>query len=209
MVTSYLDLIKQRYADAFDEEGLEFIGYAIGGSRRMRQLIRDLLEYSRVDSRGQDFNDVSLENVIGAALANLSMAVADAGAAIVLPDFWPDVIGDEGQLVRLLQNLIGNALKYRHADRPLRVLIGVERDGNRWVVSVADNGIGIDSRYFDRIFLIFQRLHAPGEYDGSGIGLAVCKRIVERHDGKIWVESTVGQGSKFALTLPALSPSRD
>lgn len=206
MVTSYLDLIKLRYADVFDEEGLEFIGYAIGGSRRMRQLIRDLLEYSRVDSRGQDFKDVSLENVIGAALANLSMAVADAGAAIVLPKFMPHVTGDEGQLVRLLQNLIGNALKYRHADRPLRVLIGVERAGNRWVVSVTDNGIGIDSRYFDRIFLIFQRLHAPGEYDGSGIGLAVCKRIVERHDGKIWVESTVGQGSKFALTLPALSP---
>ncbi|MEO5373287.1 MAG: CBS domain-containing protein [Alphaproteobacteria bacterium] len=202
MVVSYLELIRQRYTGVLDEDGTEFIGYAVDGARRMQRLIRDLLEFSRVDTRGNQFKEVALAKVMEAARANLSVAIAESDAVVTIADGLPVVLGDDGQLTRLFQNLIGNALKYRHTGRRPEITVAARRDGDDWRLTVTDNGIGIDAKHFERIFLIFQRLHGHGEYEGSGIGLAICKRIAERHGGRIWVESDPGHGSHFHVALP-------
>jgi light-regulated signal transduction histidine kinase (bacteriophytochrome) len=168
----------------------------------MKQLIEDLLAYSRVGTRGRDPEPTDAQGALEQALANLRAAV-EASGATVTHEPMPTVRADASQLVQLFQNLIGNALKFRSSDAP-RVHVGVEERDGGWVFSVRDNGIGIDPQYFERIFVIFQRLHSKAEYSGTGIGLAICKKIVDRHGGRIWVESQPGQGSTFYCTLPKI-----
>ena len=170
----------------------------------MQQLIKDLLAYSRVTSRRGFFAPVHCEDVLQHALDNLKIAIEESGVKITLPAApMPTVMGDKMQLVQLFQNLIGNAIKFR-GEQPPAVQIGVERDAgrNEWRFSVRDNGIGLDMQYADKIFTIFQRLHTSEQYPGTGVGLALCKKIVEQHGGRIWVESEPGKGSTFYFTLP-------
>jgi signal transduction histidine kinase len=201
MVSGFTGLLKRRYGGKLDADADEFIGFAIGGVNRMQELINDLLSYSRVGREVVSAKAVDMQIVVDQALANLQMAIEERSAMISSGQL-PTVIANHGMLVRLFQNLIGNALKFCKAERPI-VRIQAERRGTDWVFSVADNGIGIDPQYKDRIFLIFQRLHKQGEYPGTGIGLAVCKRIVERNGGRIWLESEPGKGTTFFFTLPA------
>ena len=200
MVASYMQLIEKRYADKLDESGKEFIEFAVDGANRMKVLINDLLAYSRVGTRGKPFETTDMNTVLGQAIVNLRPAIEDTGAMIT-NDELPEVDADQGQLVQLFQNLIGNAIKFSGDVRPI-VHVGVESNGGDWVFSVKDNGIGIDKGYEDRIFIIFQRLHAKGDYPGTGIGLAICKKIVERHGGEMWYDSVPGEGSTFKFTLP-------
>jgi PAS domain S-box-containing protein len=201
MVTSYLQLLERRYKDRLDGDALEFIAYAVDGSNRMKTLINDLLAYSRMGTRGKEFAPTDCEGVLARVLKNLEVAIAETKASIT-HDPLPQVLGDDVQLESLLQNLIGNSLKFRGKQKP-KIHIGAEQDGDRWVFSVRDNGIGIDPQYFERIFIIFQRLHNREEYSGTGIGLAISKRIVERHGGRIRLESKPGEGSTFRFTLRA------
>jgi len=173
----------------------------VDGANRMQILINDLLQYSRVGTRGKPFSPTDMDAVVEAARANLRVAIEESGAE-VSADSLPTVMGDQSQLVQLFQNLISNAIKFHGGETP-RVHVGAERRGGDWIFSVRDNGIGIEEQYLERIFVIFQRLHARKEYSGTGIGLAVCKKIVERHGGKIRVESEPGKGSTFYFTLRA------
>jgi PAS domain S-box-containing protein len=200
MVASYVQLLGRRYKGKLDQDADEFIEYAVDGAARMQSLINDLLSYSRVGTRGKPPEACEMKEVLGTALKNLQVAVEDAGASVT-HDSLPGVNADRGQIVQLLQNLIGNALKFRGEEAP-RVHVSCEDEGDEWTISVKDNGIGISEEYRERIFLIFQRLHNRSEYEGTGIGLAVCKKIVERHGGRIWVESEPGKGSTFFFTLP-------
>jgi len=202
-VTSSLGLLERHYKGHIDEEADQFIAYAVESTRHMQQLIKDLLAYSRVTTRRQAFKLVHLEGVISNVLESLKVSIEESGATITLPDRMPLVRGDTTQLTQLFQNLIGNAIKFR-GDDPPDVLVGVEHDPARteWVVSIKDNGIGMDMQYAGKIFTIFQRLHTTEQYSGTGVGLAICKRIVERHGGRIWVESELGKGSTFYFTLP-------
>lgn len=201
MVSGFTGLLKRRYAGKLDADADEFIGFAIGGVTRMQELINDLLSYSRVGREEVAAKPVDMQIVVDQALANLQMAIEER-SALISSGQLPTVLANHGMLVRLFQNLIGNALKFCKAERPI-IRIQAEQRGADWVFSVADNGIGIDPQYKDRIFLIFQRLHKQGEYPGTGIGLAVCKRIVERNGGRIWLESEPGKGTTFFFTLPA------
>jgi PAS domain S-box-containing protein len=201
MVSSYTQLIAKRYRGKIDADADEFIAYAVDGVNRMQQLINDLLAYSRVRTKGKEFERTDIGGVLAAVLANLRAAIEESGAAVTHGPL-PTVMADPWQLTQLFQNLIGNAIKFRR-DEPPRVHVVAEREGNDWVFSVRDNGIGIEPEYLDRIFLIFQRLHSRGEYPGTGIGLAICKQIVERHGGHIGVESQPQAGSTFYFTLPA------
>ncbi len=204
MVASYTQLLGRRYESRFDGDAREFMAYIVDGASRMKQLIEDLLAYSRVGTKGQDFKPVALEAALRKALFNLRTAIEEAGAAVTY-DALPTVAADELQMVQLLQNLIGNALKFRSASVP-RVHVFVKEEQNEWELEVRDNGIGIEPQYFERIFMVFQRLHNKGEYPGTGIGLAICKKVVERHGGRIWVGSRAAQGpsqgSSFHFTLP-------
>jgi signal transduction histidine kinase len=201
-IINYLQLLDRKYKGKLDQDAHEYIDFAVNGAKRMSALIHDLLEFSRIETKGGDFAPVYLDDVARQARENLQKDLDEAGARLILSPL-PLVSGDEIQLVRLIQNLVENALKYRHPDRPPEITLSAERSGGKWIVSVADNGIGIDPEYFERIFLIFQRLHTAEEYEGTGIGLAVCKRIVERHGGAIWVDSRLGEGSTFRFTLRA------
>jgi PAS domain S-box-containing protein len=200
MVTSYLQLLEGRYKDKLDGDALEFINYAVDGSNRMKSLISDLLAYSRVGTRGKEFANIDCEEVLTRVLANLQGSLEE-NQAKVTHDPLPRVKADEVQLESLFQNLIGNAIKF-HGKKPPEIHVGVHKDDKNWVFSVSDNGIGIDPKYFERIFIIFQRLHNREEYPGTGIGLAISKRIVERHGGRIWIESQPEKGSTFFFTLP-------
>ena len=200
MVTSYLQLLEHKHKNRLDPQGLEFLGFAIEGARRMEALIQDLLEYSRVDVRAYPFQPTDCEQVLAAALANLKVALEESGAEVI-HDPLPTVLGDRVQLTQLFQNLIGNAIKFRGA-APSRIEVRVQLKVGEWLFLVRDNGIGIDPKDFARIFIIFQRLHTRQQYPGTGMGLAICKKIVERHGGRIWVESLPGQGSSFYFTLP-------
>jgi len=205
MVSSYLALLERRSADHLTDEAREFIFFAVDGAQRMSRMISDLLEYSRVHRRGRRFAPVELDVACSEALANLAAAIGAAEAEIVREPL-PRVVGDASQLMRVFQNLVSNALKYRRPDAKPVVRIAAHRDGAEWRVSVADNGIGIDPGQADRLFQVFQRLHSRVQYEGSGIGLALCRRIVERHGGRIWFESAgTDQGSTFHFTLPAES----
>jgi PAS domain S-box-containing protein len=206
MVSSYLQLLERRYKDRLDGDALEFISYAMDGSDRMKTLINDLLAYSRVGTRGKDFALTDCEEVLTQALTNLKVSIEE-NKAIVSHDPLPSIIADDVQLESLFQNLIGNALKFHGKKKP-KIHVGVEQKGKEWVFSVSDNGIGIDPHYFDRIFIIFQRLHNRETYPGTGIGLAISKRVVERHGGRIWAESEPGKGATFYFTMPVSSKAK-
>jgi hypothetical protein len=200
MVGSYLQLLERRYKDKLDDRANEFIDYAVDGARRMQTLINDLLSYSRVSSRAQPFKPVDCNAVLNNALANLKFAIEESGV-VVTHDTLPEVMADATQLSQLFQNLIGNAIKFK-SEQPPQIHIGVERTGQEWRFAVRDNGIGIEPQYGDRIFIIFQRLHTRDKYPGTGIGLAICKKIVERHGGNIWIESQPQHGATFFFTIP-------
>jgi PAS domain S-box-containing protein len=205
MVASYTDLLAQRYQGQLDEKADKFIRYIVDGAARMQRLVADLLAFSRVGSQVSDMRPVSAEDVLKDVLQSLGPLIRESGASIEVRGPLPMVMGDDVQLMQLLQNLIGNAIKFRSTEPPLVVIEAVPRDG-RWQFSVQDNGIGIDLRFAERIFQMFQRLHEKTRYEGSGIGLAIAKRIVERHGGRIWLESTVGTGTTFFFTL---TPAKD
>jgi len=200
MITNYLQLLRQRYKDKLDSGANDFIGFSLDGSKRMSQLIHDLLTYSRVGTHGKEFVPTDCEQALANALANLRVAIDEARAEVT-HDPLPTVKGDEVQITQLFQNLIGNAVKFRGEAAP-RIHVGAQRTGSEWEFSVRDNGIGIAPEDFQRIFVVFQRLHSREKYAGTGIGLSVCKKIVERHGGRIWVESKPGQGTTFYFTLP-------
>jgi len=200
MVTSYVQLLARRYEGKLDSDADEFIGFATDGAVRMRKLINDLLTYSRVGTQGKELSPTDSEAVLAQSVNDLKVAVEE-NAALVTHDPLPTVMADRSQLGQLFQNLIGNAIKFQ-GNEPPRVHISASRNGNGWTFSVRDNGIGIAAEYSERIFIIFQRLHSRQEYAGTGIGLAICKKIVERHGGRIWVESEVGKGTTFCFTLP-------
>lgn len=200
MVASYTELLSRRYKGQLDSDADEFIAFAVDGANRMQRLIEDLLTFSRVGTRGTDLLGISSEEALQRALINLRGSIEESGA-LVTHDLLPEVLADETQLVQLFQNLVGNAIKYRRSGVP-RVNISAAVDGpDRWSFAVADNGLGIEPQYFEKIFGMFQRLHKREEYAGTGIGLAICKKIVERHGGAIYVESQPGQGSTFTFTL--------
>lgn len=204
MVASYLQLLRSRYAGRLDADADEFIEFAVDGARRMQALIGDLLSYSRVDTKGAPMQQAELVHVVARAEANLRAALDESGAEIVLGPL-PAIKGDAVQLVQLFQNLIGNAIKFRGAEAPV-IHIDAHRGDGEWTVTVRDNGIGIEPRHAERIFLIFKRLHPPDVYPGTGIGLSICRKIVERHGGRIWVESALGSGAAFHFTLPDSPP---
>jgi signal transduction histidine kinase len=200
MVTGYSQLLAKRYGDRLDQKAKEYIGFAVDGAKRMQGLIEDLLTYSRAGSRGEAFAWTECEAVLDRALAGLQVVIEECGARVT-HDPLPTVMGDEFQLGQLFQNLLGNALKYRDS-KPPQVHVSCKQETEQWTFAVQDNGIGIEPQYRERIFQIFQRLHTREEYEGSGIGLAICKKIVERHGGKIWVESELGKGATFYFTIP-------
>lgn len=199
MVSSYTQLLVRRYGDKLDGDAKEFMAYVVDGAARMKQLIEDLLAYSRVGTRSREFHPVAVEAPLRRAINNLRASVEEAGASIAY-DALPTLEADELQLSQLFQNLIGNALKFRSASVP-RIHIFTKETEHEWEFAVKDNGLGIEPAYFERIFMVFQRLHNKGEYPGTGIGLAICKKVVERHGGRIWVESQLGEGSSFRFTL--------
>jgi signal transduction histidine kinase len=200
MVASYTQLLSRRYKGKLDSNADEFISFAVDGASRMQRLIKDLLAYSRVGTKAMDLLDTSSEEALQQALINLRGAAEESGAQVT-HDPLPIVVADEMQLIQLFQNLVGNAIKYQNPGVP-RVHISAARNGEkRWTFSVRDNGLGIDSQYFERIFGMFQRLHKREEFEGTGVGLAICKKIVERHGGSISVESQLGHGSTFRFAL--------
>jgi signal transduction histidine kinase len=199
MVSSYTQLIARRYKGKLDADADEFIAFAVDGANRMQRLILDLLAYSRVNTAGRQFEPTAMETVLKAALNNLTDAVKES-QAVITHDPLPAVMGDDKQLAQLFQNLLSNAVKFGGAQPP-RIHISAKQTDGEWLFSVRDHGIGLDPQYADRIFVIFQRLHTRAEYPGTGIGLAICKKIVERHGGRIWVESELGKGATFYFTL--------
>jgi len=199
MVSSYTQLLAKRYSNKLDADADEFITYAVDGAKRMQMLLHDLLEYSRVGTQGKPFSLVNCADIVEQAIANLKIAIEESGASVT-HDVLPTVIGDEGQLVRLFQNLIGNAIKFRR-DEPPQVHISAQRRNYVVTFAVKDNGIGIDPQHSQSVFEIFRRLHTREEYPGTGMGLAICKKIVERHGGHISVQSKPGQGSTFYFSI--------
>ncbi len=199
IVSGYTQLLARRYRGKFDASADEYIAYVVDGTKRMQTLISDLLTYSRV-GKGKAFKPVDLTEAFNRAAGNLKLTIAETGATVEGSGL-PAVRADPMQMFQLFQNLISNAIKYRSAAPPV-IRVSAEKKGDEWVISVSDNGMGIDPKYFDRIFVIFQRLHGKGEYSGTGIGLSICKKIVENHGGRIWVESSPGSGSTFYFTVP-------
>jgi signal transduction histidine kinase len=202
MVATYTQLLAERYKGKLDESADKYIGYAVEGALRMQTLIQDLLAFSRAGRAGTEMEDTDCDRVVQNALANLQAAVSESGALVAFKDL-PHVLGNAKQLQQMFQNLIGNGIKFRGGDAPL-IQIEVERRGSDWWFAVRDNGIGIAPEYADEIFVIFKRLHTRTEYSGNGIGLSICKKIIEQHGGKIWVETHDGPGTTFRFTLPAL-----
>ena len=200
MVASYTQLLSRRYKGKLDSDADEFIAFAADGASRMQRLIQDLLTYSRVGTKEKDLRDTSSEETLQQALVNLRGAIEESGA-VVTHDPLPTVLADEMQLIQLFQNLVGNAIKYQNPGVPRVHISAAKNGGEKWIFSVQDNGLGIDSQYFERIFGMFQRLHKREEFSGTGIGLAICKKIVERHGGSISVESQPGEGSTFRFAL--------
>jgi PAS domain S-box-containing protein len=206
-VSSYVELLGLRYKGNLDEKADRYIAFAIEGANRMSDLINDLLAYSRVGTTAKNFGPVNTSAAVNRATAVLRRSMKESGTVITTAEL-PEVFGDESQIVQLFQNLIANAVKFRKQNVPPRIHIGAARQNNEWTFSVQDNGIGIEPRFRERIFTIFQRLHTREEYPGTGVGLAICKRIVERHGGRIWVESDAGKGSSFYFTIPDREASR-
>ena len=202
MVSSYVSLLGRRYGGQLDERADKYIHFAVDGANRMQRLITDLLAYSRVGTRGAEMVEIDTADVAQQALMNLEVAIRESGAEVVYADL-PRVTGDSLQLGQLFQNIIGNALKFK-AERRTRVEIAAERTNDHWKFCIRDNGIGFDQRYADRIFGVFKRLHRNSDIPGTGIGLAICQRIIDRHGGRIWAESEPNNGARFFFTLPAI-----
>jgi len=201
MVSSFTQLLQKRYQDKLDEEANEFIDYAVNGAKRMQHLINDLLTFSRVGTRGKPFELTDMNKILENVLRNLNFKIKENNVEINY-DVLPTIKVDKSQMNRVFQNLISNAIKFRREDVPPKIDISFEETDTEWIFSIKDNGIGVDPQFFDKIFVIFQRLHKRGEYEGTGIGLAVCKKIIERHGGDIWVESENQDGSTFFFSLP-------
>ncbi len=199
MVASYTQLLSKRYQGKLDADADEFIGYAVDGAKRMQSLVHDLLAFSRVGSQGKTFAPIDTETVFSHVISNLQLAIEES-QAVVTHDELPTITGDDIQLTQLFQNLIGNAIKYRRESPKIHV--SAKKQDTEWLFSVRDNGIGLDPQFKDRIFVIFQQLHPKEDYAGTGIGLAVCKKIVEKHEGRIWVDSEPGKGSTFYFSIP-------
>jgi chemotaxis family two-component system sensor kinase Cph1 len=199
-VGNYVQLLEMRYESELDADGKEFIGYVVEGVSLMQKLIDDVLAYSKVDTLGIAFQVTEVETALNRTLKNLRQRIGETGA-IITHDPLPTVMADETQLIQLFLNLIGNAIKFR-SSQPPKIHISAKRLEDEWLFSVQDNGIGLDPQFSDRIFIIFQRLHTRDEYPGTGMGLAICKKIIECHRGRIWVESQLGQGTTFYFTIP-------
>ncbi|UJP41704.1 CHASE3 domain-containing protein [Cellulomonas palmilytica] len=207
-VASFTQLLQKRYGGQLDERADQYIGFAVDGAKRMQRLIQDLLGFSRVGRVGKELAEVGLEDALAQALEQQSEAVADAGA-VVTHDPLPVVVGEEPLLVQLFANLVGNAVKFRHPDRPARVHVSARETDEGWELACEDDGIGIDPQYAERVFVIFQRLHAKDVYEGTGIGLALCKKIVEFHGGRIWIDQPAsGVGARVCWTLPQRTHAR-
>ncbi len=202
MVSSYTQLLARRYKDKLDDDANEFIGYAVDGANRMQTLIQDLLTFSRVGKHKRNISSVDIEQVLQQLLLSLKITIEESNTEISYQENMPQVMADQSQLQQVFQNLIANAIKYRADDRQCMIHIGYKKINSMWEFSVKDNGIGVEEGYFKRIFVIFQRLHGKEKFSGTGIGLAVCKRIVEGHGGSIGLESEIGKGSTFYFTLP-------
>jgi signal transduction histidine kinase len=202
MVAAYTQLLAERYRGKLDADADKFIGYAVEGALRMQTLILDLLAFSRVGHNGNGTKSADCNRVVEEALLNLRASIEESGAAVT-HDSLPMVAAEQAQLIQVFQNLVGNAIKFRGKEK-LTVRVSAQRQDAHWLFSVADNGIGIAPEYHDVIFAIFQRLHARSEYSGNGVGLAICKKIVEHYGGRIWVQSEAGKGCTFQFTLPAI-----
>jgi len=200
MVASFTQLLQKRYIDKLDQDANDFINYAVDGAIRMQSLINDLLAFSRVGTQKAAFNETDMNLILEQVKSNLSYSIKDTGA-IITNDPLPVVIADESQMIQLIQNLISNAIKFQKKNATPIIHISGKTEENQWIFSVKDNGIGIDPQFFDRIFIIFQRLHKKDEYGGTGIGLSVCRKIAQRHGGKIWIESEPDKGTTFYFTL--------
>jgi light-regulated signal transduction histidine kinase (bacteriophytochrome) len=199
-VTSYLQLLKERYSSKMGSDADEFIEFAVDGSRRMKELIDSLLAYSRVETHQQNFTTIDFAKVLAEVSEQLKSSIDESGATIISEPL-PQVRGDEQLLVQLFQNLFSNAIKYQAGRKP-EIHISAERRGEAWQFAVRDNGIGIESQYLERIFVIFQRLHNRSQYPGTGIGLSICRKVIEHHGGRIWAESEKGTGTTFYFTIP-------
>jgi signal transduction histidine kinase len=209
-VASFCQLLEKRYGDKLDERGIEYIGFAVDGAKRMQVLINDLLSFSRVGRLGTMNVEVDLDTTLDSAITNLAIAIEESGAEIVRPPQpLPRVFGDPTLLTMVWQNLIGNAVKFRHQDRAPRVVIdcgqGTGDTEGQWLLTVSDNGIGIPEEFTEKVFVIFQRLHARDVYTGTGVGLALCKKIVEHHGGSIWIDTSYTDGTRFEFTLPVMA----
>ena len=200
MITSYLQLLQRKYQGNLDDKADKYIHFAVDGASRMQNLINDLLEFSRVTTRAREPETMDCEFILNQVLSNLKLVIKENNATISHGPL-PEVMADSTQLAQVFQNLIINGIKF-HGEEAPKIHISAEKKANEWVFSVQDNGIGIDPQYSERIFEVFKRLHNREEYPGTGIGLAICKKIVERHGGRIWVESELGKGSTFYFTLP-------
>ena len=200
MITSYLQLLQRRYHGKIDEKGDKYIYFAVDGASRMQVLINDLLELSRVTTKASEPEPTDSEFILNQVLSNLDLYIKENKATITF-DPLPEVMADNTQMAQVFQNLIANGIKF-HSEKAPRIHISAEKKATEWLFSVQDNGIGIDPQYSEKIFEVFKRLHKKEEYPGTGIGLAICKKIVEKHSGRIWVESELGKGSTFYFTLP-------
>ena len=203
VVSGFLKVLSRRYKGRLDKNADDFIGYSVDGVKRMQTLVKDLLAYSQVGIRSRALKPVDSSEILAQALTNLKVAIEESNA-VVTHDTLPAILADSSHLVRLFQNLIANAIKFR-SDEPPRIHVSAEQKEDQWVFSIRDNGIGIDPENAKRIFVIFQRVHGSSQYPGTGIGLAICKKIVEHHGGRLWVESETGKGSTFYFTMPAAS----
>lgn len=201
MVASYLELLVRRYKGRLDSNADEYIEFAVDGARRMQELINDLLAYSRAGTERIEKRPASFRDIVERALANLDLAIRESSAVVRYGDL-PVIQADEIKLTLVVQNLIGNSIKFRKADTPPEIAVTATPRDSEWVFAIDDNGIGFEPKYADRIFQMFQRLHGVNNYTGNGIGLAICRRIIEHHGGRLWAESEPGAGSTFFFTLP-------
>lgn len=212
-VASFCQLLAKRYGDKLDERGIEYIGFAVDGAKRMQALINDLLTFSRVGRLNTSESEVELDAVLDGAISNLAAAIEESDAEVVRPQRLPHVVGDPTLLTMLWQNLIGNAVKFRHKDRAPRIVIecqpGAGNHDGQWLFSVSDNGIGIPDEFSDKVFVIFQRLHGREVYAGTGVGLALVKKIVEHHGGTVWIEPSYTDGTRFTFTMPMPMDAQD
>jgi light-regulated signal transduction histidine kinase (bacteriophytochrome) len=206
MVTAHLALLNRKFGDELSPQAKEYMSTAVAGAERMRQLVNDLLQYSRVDTKGWEFTSVDMNKVSGAVVGDLQVAIHESGADVSI-GILPTVLADEIQMKQVITNLVSNAVKFRGPSPP-KVNISATEDASNWTFAIKDNGIGIDPCYRNNLFKMFQRLHSRDEYPGNGIGLAICKKIVERHGGRIWVESEKGNGATFFFTIPNDSLAR-